>query len=233
MPIDVFRIFSNILALWIQKVWKEIDQDAYDLADLLDKRQGAYLSFFKIYLRFLVHILAEAEHLRAQKDEINNLIGTGPARAILLSDLSYAHADVVRPLTLHSFSFWPAGSTNFHCDSIRYVFAFLSSIAITPSPSGISWIELYILYLLRGAVSRLHASHIQRGFVHSTLKQAIRDFQGIVRLLIKAYALSDDGRLFNAPRTAAIRLKSLGISNSTPRLSFLPFVRKRRGSTLH
>lgn len=81
--------------------------------------------------------------------------------------------------------------------------------------------------MARGGPHFSNAAQPMRLNARVSLKCELRNFQGLIKYLIKSYLPLEEQRLFSSPRTYALRLFSMGITNAMPRVSFLPHITTR------
>ncbi len=212
----------------------EIVTDAYNfygagllsLTNLCAARLTEYVRFMSAYIHMLVDIFKTDRDLRARIQAQQIAIGRGP-RQLYNVPISLAYADpaVARHIGLYCFDFTPKSFCRAPVLCYRNVWAFLATLRVCPvtSPqSGVTWIELLIIFNLFGGPLDLS----QRGLIQcrrpQTAKQELVFFQSVVRAVVKHFVREEDQRLFKAPPTVQKRLLPLGFSTHAAKLAFLP-----------
>ena len=196
------------------------------LTNLCAARLTEYVRFTSAYIHMLVDIFKPERDLRARIQAQQIAIGRGP-RQLYNVPISLAYADpaVARHIGLYCFDFTPKSFCRAPVLCYRNVWALLATLRVCPvtSPqSGVTWIELLIIFNLFGGPLDLS----QRGLIQcrkpQTAKQELVFFQSVVRAVVKHYVREEDQRLFKAPSAVQKRLLPLGFSTHAAKLAFLP-----------
>ena len=91
---------------------------------------------------------------RASKARVAAATGSAQDKPILVPQiLTYAEQSDARSISITSFGNWPADCRKYPDKAYLYVYAFLSTLQIKPThapQSGITWLELLILFEIRG-----------------------------------------------------------------------------------
>jgi hypothetical protein len=99
-----------------------------------------------------------------------------------------------------------------------------------PRQAGVSWIELLILYFLRGGVPFILRNQTSE-YKHSrpSLKMLINQFQHIARIVVCFFLHDCDNFYFIAPPVAQRRLACCGFSNHAAKLNFFISLKDGQG----
>ncbi len=199
------------------------------LTNLCATRLTEYACFMAALTRMLVDIYKTDRDLRARIQSQQIAIGRGPKQLHSIPTFALAYADpaVARPVGLYPYSYVPRA----HCHAselcYRQVWSFLAILRVCPviSPqSGVTWIELLIIFNMLGGPQDLSRRELTQCLRPHTTKQELVFFQSAVRAVVKHFVREDDQSLFKAPPTVQKRLLAVGFFTHAAKLAFLPLL---------
>ncbi len=175
----------------------ELVTDAYNffgagllsLTNLCAARLTEYVRFMSTYIRMLVDIYKTDRDLRVRSQAQQIAIGRGPKQlhCIPLFSLAYAEPAVARPIGMYCFDFVPSSLCYASETCYRHVWAFLATLKVCPvaSPqSGVTWIELLIIFNMLGGPQDLSQRGLTQCRRPQTTKQELVFFQSVVRAVV-------------------------------------------------
>ena len=111
------------------------------------------------------------------------------------------------------------------------VLVFLCGLKVVPTCSignGISWLELYGLYLVQSGQTEAPAT-AKAGM---SLKKRLRDFTSQVRSVVSSFLADEDKVHFKPSIKRVSRLQELGFQNHMAAMRFLPVVTRATGEAM-
>lgn len=166
----------------------------------------------------------EDQHMREFLAKIQRLTG-GNGLVHIASSAPCPRLAECRAIELHQLEYWPKDFVNGHTLAYRQVWAFLSLIRVRPTAmpeSGVTWPELLLIFEQMGGTVDLKGYQTGPQVKAVSIKRRLTDFQHVVRAVVRFVALHDQC-LFKASPSVQKHLMSLGFTNHTTKLSFIPY----------
>eukprot|EP00969_Alexandrium_andersonii_P282086 12470250-Alexandrium_andersonii.AAC.1 len=88
-----------------------------------------------------------------------------------------------------------------------------------PTNTGVSWLELWIMFTRMHGAERLSSHHV---FKTATVKAELDAFKVLVRRVLRVYFHPEDAACFKASGKASARLACCGFHNIMACVSFRP-----------
>ena len=193
------------------------DHSFAGLADTCAKRQVSYGGFM---LKLTLCSIAVGKADQAKRDAVARTQQGLQSKNYQLVHVAacplYPALEHCRAIHVNIFNLWLDGFNKGPHTSYRQIWAFLASLRIRPvilPGSGITWLELFLLFEQAGGTPDLRGTHSgpeERGM---PVKQRLTNFHYFVREIIKHFVHSHDQCLFKASPSVQKRLSCLGLSN--------------------
>jgi hypothetical protein len=189
------------------------------LHGLLEMRAEKYLIFMASIQRLIAHILFEDSQMRAQLAVISWQLKSSKFRVqplIYINSVNAFHL-IFQPLV-------SLPRVTFVCNpqSIGCVYNFLKTLRVANRPDNhiyITWIEFYILFVLRGGPLCMTSCTAPHRHLQTTIKKPLCLFKHIVRALVRSFLQTDKTKLFTSPPIAVRRLRAIGYTNNLAKLN--------------
>jgi hypothetical protein len=140
--------------------------------------------------------------------------------------LTYADSSHARRLHTQAPLPQPPNLQHIHHNYYFDLFNFIDTLAVQPfgrGASGITWIELLILFQLRGGWKD-DLEESSPTIAKASTKATMKRFQHALRKVANMHIPEADLTLFRSATTTQLRLKPLGFTNHMAKLSFVPDV---------
>ena len=199
----------------------------HDLAIACASRQQEYNTFMQGICNQNISIYKVDAKLREQQLRITKATqGKSYKMQHIANSLPFPQQSECRPLQVHPCDFWPNEFNNYSSVACMHVWTFLSLLLIkptTPGTPGITWLELLILYNIRGGTLDFTRNQANPTPKARSTKAVLSDFQAITRRTIKFFMDDEDATFFKASPSTDKRLSALGFNNHAPKTNFTPY----------
>ena len=201
-------------------------EDAITILGAMTCRFHGYVNF----MQKVVHHLIEGYLIhRTLMDQADRLIKSQKAdidRSASYSSLAYPVRGDTRSLVPWSSVHCHANFRNSHpaSESIETFLSQLQVVEATTAMRGITWLELYVLYRVRGGAKPI-PDPTSAAAARATVDKQLRAFKQTLRGVIdRTIDPEVDGRLFQADCAKLNALKGVGILGKHPTLSFNAYI---------
>ena len=161
--------------------------------DYTRRRHQQYTKFFSTWLTFLADLLQHDNTIREQRDKIADTID--PHRHHIIPTLP-PYPTTGRPLNFNFQTISPR--KGIRAQTYNDIFRFLRTLSVSPLTDnhniGVSWLELFFLFLIRGGGSDLLDIQLQDPPPPIKFKRLLSIFQCVTRDLARS-VLHNDGRM--------------------------------------
>ena len=191
-------------------------------------RHVRYVKLVKGILQMFVRVFKADAELRAKKEKNEPYTQSQEQNltAIPANGLKYADNNLARKFHTQDPLPKPDNLRHIHQSYYTDLYNFIETLEVQPiqrDTSGVTWLELFILFQLRGGWKHDMEEESQLITKLST-KAATKQFQHAMKKVANMHLDDADLTLFRSATTTQLRLKPLGFTNHMPKLSFLPKV---------